>query len=137
MLASIAAGGALGAGARHGLSLLLRDGPGSGFPWATLGVNTSGSFLLGFLLWLLLERLPPTRHLRPFLATGLLGAFTTFSTFAVELDLLARGGRPGLASAYALAMVAAGLGAVFAGMGAARWASRPGAQGPRAGRARR
>lgn len=120
VLAAIAAGGTVGTGARHGVALLLPVPSTTAFPWPTFWTNTAGSFLLGLILPLLLERLPAARHLRLFLATGLLGSFSTFSTFALEIDLLARGGRPGLAAAYALTTVAAGLGAVSIGIAAAR-----------------
>lgn len=118
-LAVIAAGGALGTGARHGIARLAPAGPGE-FPWATLAVNAAGSLALGFLLVLLLERAPPGRHLRPFLATGLLGAFTTYSTFAVEADLLARDGYARTALLYVAVTLAAGFAALWAGTALAR-----------------
>lgn len=113
VLAAVAAGGALGAPARYGVGRLVPTGP---FPWATLVVNATGSFALGFVLVLFLERFPPSRRVRPFVATGVLGAFTTYSTFAVETDLLVKAGRPGLAATYAVTTLAAGLAAVRAGM---------------------
>jgi CrcB protein len=113
VLAAVAAGGALGAPARYAVGRLLSTGS---FPWATFAVNAVGSFALGFVLVLFLERFPPSRRLRPFVATGVLGAFTTYSTFAVETDLLVRAGRLGLAVAYVVATVAVGLAAVRAGM---------------------
>ena len=87
VLAVIAVGGMLGAAARFKLAEALPTKPGH-FPWATFWTNLSGSFLLGFLLIVLLERFPPTRYVRPFLATGILGAFTTMSTYTVETALL-------------------------------------------------
>jgi fluoride exporter len=91
-----------------------------GFPWATFWTNISGSLLLGFFLVLVIERFPPTRYLRPFFATGFLGAYTTFSTFAVETDLLIRARQVGTASLYAVGSLAAGLGAAWAGILLAR-----------------
>src|SRR5207344_1211912 len=79
VLAVIAVGGMLGATARFKVAEALPTVPGR-FPWATFWTNMSGSFLLGFLLIVLLERFPPTRYVRPFLATGILGAYTTMST---------------------------------------------------------
>jgi CrcB protein len=91
-----------------------------GFPWATFWTNISGSFALGLLLALILERFPPTRYLRPFVATGFLGAYTTYSTFAVESVLLVSNGHPAIAAGYAAASLAAGFLAVWAGIRAAR-----------------
>jgi CrcB protein len=85
-------------------------------PWATLAVNLSGSFAIGVLLTFVLERWPPTRYVRPFAAIGCLGAFTTFSTFAVESDLLIKEGRVGIAIGYGVASVAGGLVAAYLGI---------------------
>jgi CrcB protein len=115
VLAAVAAGGALGAPARYGVSLAVSITPGS-FPWGTFGINVSGSFALGVLLAVLLARFPADPHLRPFLATGFLGAYTTYSTFAVETDLLIRNGHAGVALAYAAASLVAGLAAAAAGL---------------------
>jgi CrcB protein len=118
----------LGAPARYGVAQLIhvaRDG----FPWATFWTNISGSFALGLILVLLLERFPPTAYLRPFLATGFLGAYTTYSTFAVETDLLIRDGHAGIGVAYALAGLVAGFVAVWAGMLVARAVRLPGRGG--------
>jgi CrcB protein len=117
--AAIAAGGALGAPARYGVAQLVHVATGS-FPWATFWTNVSGSFALGFLLVLIIERYPPTRYLRPFFATGFLGAFTTFSTFAVETDLLVKDGHAALGVVYALASLTVGFAAVWVGMRGAR-----------------
>jgi CrcB protein len=119
VLAVIALGGMLGATARFMLAEALpsRDGR---FPWATFWTNCSGSFLLGFLLVLLIERFPPTRYLRPFLATGIIGAYTTMSTFAVETVVLIKDGHLATGVVYVLASVAAGLILSYAGVVAAR-----------------
>jgi CrcB protein len=71
-------------------------------------------------LVLLVERFAPREHLRPFVATGFLGAFTTFSTLAVETDLLVRDGRAGIAAVYSVGSLVAGVVAVAAGMRVAR-----------------
>jgi CrcB protein len=115
ILAAIALGGALGAPARYGVAQLVHVAKGS-FPWATFWTNSTGSFALGVVLVLILERFPPTRFVRPFVATGFLGAYTTYSTFAVETDLLVRSGRAGIAVAYGMASLVAGFVAVWAGM---------------------
>jgi CrcB protein len=119
VLGAIALGGALGAPARYGVAQLVHVAP-DGFPWATFWTNISGSFALGLILALLLERFPPSRYLRPFVATGFLGAYTTYSTFAVETVLLAKDGRPGLALTYAAVSLMGGFGVAWAGIWAAR-----------------
>ncbi|HEX2850950.1 MAG TPA: fluoride efflux transporter CrcB [Acidimicrobiales bacterium] len=119
VLAAIAAGGALGAPARYEVAQVIHVATGT-FPWATFWTNVSGSFALGFIVILVIERFPPTRYLRPFFATGFLGAFTTFSTFAVEADLLIKDGHAAIGVAYAIGSLAAGFAAVWAGIVAAR-----------------
>jgi CrcB protein len=118
VLAAIACGGALGAPARYGLAQLIHAAPGT-FPWATFWTNITGSFALGFVLALLLERFPPTRYLRPFVATGFLGAYTTYSTLAVETDLLIKDGRAVIGIVYTGVSLLAGLVAVWLGISAA------------------
>ncbi|MDQ1516297.1 MAG: fluoride exporter [Actinomycetota bacterium] len=115
VLAAVAAGGALGAPARYGIALAVTVTPGT-FPWGTFWINNSGSFGLGFVLAVLLARFPADPHLRPFLATGFLGAYTTYSTFAVETDLLLRNGHIGVALAYAGASLGTGLAAAAGGL---------------------
>jgi CrcB protein len=115
VLAAVAVGGALGAPARYGVSLAVHVTPGT-LPWGTFWTNVAGSFALGFLLTLLVERFPPSRFVRPFVATGFLGAFTTYSTFAVETDLLMKNGHVAVAAAYALGSLAAGFTAVWVGI---------------------
>jgi len=119
VLGAIALGGALGAPARYGVAHLIHTSPG-GFPWATLWTNLSGSFALGVVLALLIGRFPPSRYLRSFVATGFLGAYTTYSTFAVETVLLVRDGHAGLALAYVAASLAGGLLLAWAGI----WSGR-------------
>ena len=122
VLAAIAAGGMLGATARFKLAEALPTDPGQ-FPWATFWTNVSGSFVLGFVLVVVLERFPPTRLVRPVLATGILGAFTTMSTYQVETALLIKDGHPATAVLYGLGSLAAGLGLAYSGMTAARLTS--------------
>lgn len=119
VLGAIALGGALGAPARYGVAQLVHVSPET-FPWATFWTNVSGSFALGLVLILVLERFPPTRYVRPFLATGFLGAYTTYSTFAVETDLLVKNGHVGVALTYATASLLAGFAAVWSGIALAR-----------------
>lgn len=126
-LAAIAAGGGLGGVARYLVSQALPAG--HGFPWAIFAVNASGCLLLGMLMVYLLEVWPPRRFLRPFLAIGLLGGYTTFSTYAAGVMTLLTGHAPALADAYALTSILAALIAVWAGMKVARALSRPGRTG--------
>lgn len=80
----VAAGGALGAVGRHAVGAALKTL--SGFPWGTLGVNLLGSLLMGLLIGWLAKQ--PHETLRLFLAVGVLGGFTTFSAFSMDLFLL-------------------------------------------------
>lgn len=90
--AAIAAGGALGALLRYWVSLGVHHLAGRGFPYGTLTVNVFGSLLMGVLYVLLLERLASDSVTRGFLLIGVLGAFTTFSTFSIEtLNLIQSG----------------------------------------------
>ncbi|MCA1845461.1 MAG: fluoride efflux transporter CrcB [Actinobacteria bacterium] len=118
-LAAIAAGGALGAPARYLLGKAVYVSPGT-FPWGTFWINVSGSFALGVLLTLVVERWPPTRFARPFAAVGFLGAYTTFSTFGVEADRLISAGRMAIAAAYVAGSVVGGLAAVYLGISLTR-----------------
>jgi fluoride exporter len=119
VLAAVALGGALGAPARYGVALLHHAHPGS-FPWATFWTNVTGSLVLGVVVVVVARRFPSDRFLRPFVATGFLGAYTTYSTFAVETVVLAKDGHVALACAYAAASTLAGLGAAAAGLAAGR-----------------
>ena len=120
-LAAIAIGGGIGSLARYLLSAAFPAG--HGFPWAIFAVNVSGSFVLGVLMVYMLDIWPPRRFLRPFLAVGLIGGYTTFSTYAGAVMTLLAGGRLALADAYALTSVLAALVAVWCGMKAARAAA--------------
>jgi len=91
-LLAIAAGGAIGAVLRYWTSVSVHGRLGAAFPYGTLTVNVIGSLLMGFLYIWLIERMTVGPVLRAFLMIGLLGAFTTFSTFSVEtLNLLESG----------------------------------------------
>lgn len=119
MRGAVTVGGALGATARYGIAQLIHVAPGS-FPWATFWTNITGSLVLGAVLVLIGEGAAPSRRLRPFLATGFLGAYTTFSTFAVETDVLFKDGHAVTALSYLGASLVAGLVAVWLGMATAR-----------------
>jgi len=110
-----ALGGVLGALARWGVATALPH-PSGGWPWATLLVNVTGCLLIGVLLAVLLARFPSSPWLRPFLATGVLGGYTTYSTFAVDTIALVDAGRPALAVGSVVASVLGGVLAVVAGL---------------------
>lgn len=113
LLVYIALGGALGSLARYGIGGWIHSRVGAGLPWGTFVVNLTGSLLLGFLVRLL-EGTAASAELRAFLTIGLLGAFTTFSTFSYETAMLVQDGEWGRALAYTLGSVALGLvGALF------------------------
>jgi CrcB protein len=105
----VAAGGALGAAARYGVAQAWPT-PAHGFPWATLAVNVTGCLAIGFLLGV--DRSP---RVRAFLGTGVLGGFTTFSTYAVEGHGLWESDRPAVAAAYVLVTLVAAVSAAWLG----------------------
>jgi len=113
-LGAIFAGGALGAALRTGLVELVPTRAGS-WPWPTFAVNLVGSFLLGYLITRLQDRLPVTAYRRPLLGTGLCGALTTFSTFQLDLLHLLDHDRAALALLYAAGSIAAGFAGVTLG----------------------
>ena len=115
VLLAISAGGIAGTLARYGVERAVPVGPG-GFPWATFAVNVSGSLALGALLAVLIARWPTDRYVRPFAGIGFIGAYTTFSTFVVEADVLAKDGHVGTAAAYVGASLLGGLVAVTVGV---------------------
>ena len=119
VVAAVAAGGALGAPARYEISQLIHVARDS-FPWATFVTNLSGAFVLGMFLTYVLEHRPSTDYLRPFVAIGFLGAFTTFSTMAVETVTLAKDGYVLLGAGYLIVSIAAGPGVTYLGIVIAR-----------------
>jgi fluoride exporter len=118
-LAAIGVGGALGTLARYGVERAVVPTP-LGFPWATWTVNVVGSFVLGAVVTLVVERWPGDRYLRPLVAVGFCGGFTTFSTLAVEVDQRIRHGHGAVAAVYLAATLVAGLLAALAGTTLAR-----------------
>jgi CrcB protein len=120
VLAAVAAGGALGAAARYLASERWPTAPGD-LPLTTAAINLLGSAAIGVLMVVVSERWPHRRLVRPFLGTGVLGGFTTFSTYAVDVQHLATGGQPLRAAVYlvatpVLALLAAAVGSQVARM---------------------
>jgi len=110
----VAAGGALGGGLRYVVNSALPATVGR-FPWATFAENVSGALALGALMVVLLEVRRPGRYARPFLGTGVLGGYTTFSTFTADTTSLLRDGHAPVAAGYLAATVVVGLVACRAG----------------------
>jgi CrcB protein len=119
VVAVVAVGGAIGASARYGASLIWPTAPGT-FPTTTLLVNVVGCALMGILMVILTEVWTAHRLVRPFLGTGVLGGFTTFSTYAVDIERLVDMGHARTGLAYLGLTVLAALAAVWG----ATWATR-------------
>lgn len=117
---AIAVGGVIGCWARFYMTGWIQGFAGRSFPFATLTINVLGSFLMGFLFIVTLERVSISPALRAGILTGGLGGFTTFSAFSMETLLLAEDGQLGRAGLYVLASFGLGLLAVFSGAYLAR-----------------
>lgn len=107
----VAAGGALGASGRYLVNVGAMRLLGAGFPWGTVLVNILGSFLMGVLVVVLARR--GGMHLAPFLMTGVLGGFTTFSAFSLDTSVLWERGEILLAAGYVLGSVILSVSALF------------------------
>lgn len=119
LLLVIAAGGALGSLGRWALAQAFPHGR-RGIPAATWTANLVGSFVLGGLLVLVTEVWPPRRYVRPFLGVGVLGGFTTFSTYMLDAHTLVDAGAAGRAAAYVLGTLVTGLFACWGGIALTR-----------------
>jgi CrcB protein len=118
----IAAGGAVGAVARYVVMVGVARLWGSAFPWGTLTVNVVGSFILGALVEILALVWSPGEGVRALLVVGMLGAFTTFSTFSLDVVTLYERGALAAAAAYIIASVVLSVAALFAGLWVVRTA---------------
>jgi fluoride exporter len=112
---AVFAGGAAGATARVAFATWFPTSA-DRYPWTTFAENVVGAFLLGLVLTLLLRGHGAGRRLQLLVGTGALGAFTTYSTFAVELNRLVDAGAGPVAITYAVVSLAAGIGAALCGM---------------------
>lgn len=112
----VGAGGSLGSVLRYlvGLWMLQRAGP--AFPWGTLFVNVTGSFLIGFLAEFIMHKMGASPEMRVFLITGVLGGYTTFSAFSLDAIALLEHGQTMSGLAYIVASVGLSMLAVFAGL---------------------
>ena len=117
-----AVGGAIGTAARHFVNVGFGRWLGPGFPWSTLFVNVVGGFLMGALIEALALRFAGSLELRTFLATGILGGFTTFSAFSMDAVLLMQRGETVTATLYIGASVLLSILALLAGLSLARMA---------------
>jgi CrcB protein len=115
----VAVGGAVGASARYGAGLAWPVVPGA-FPWTTLVVNAAGCAVIGVFMVVITDVWAAHRLVRPFFGTGVLGGFTTFSTYAVDIQQLVNGGHAGVGLAYLALTVAAALVAVWVAASATR-----------------
>jgi fluoride exporter len=111
----VALGGALGASARYGVDRLIEQRTSSLFPWSTFTINVTGCFVIGLLTASLVERQHLPAWLRVGLVVGVVGGYTTFSTFAQETFELGEVHHVAVAFAYVAASVIVGLAAVYAG----------------------
>ncbi|MFF4409155.1 fluoride efflux transporter FluC [Streptomyces sp. NPDC001262] len=119
VMAVVALGGAIGSAARYGASLVWPTAPGA-FPWTTLLVNATGCAVIGVFMVVITDVWAAHRLVRPFIGTGILGGFTTFSTYAVDVAQLVGHGRTGPASACLAATPVSALAGVWAAAAATR-----------------
>lgn len=115
-LLAIAAGGAIGALARHFLSGRIYMAFGTSFPWGILTANVVGSFIMGLVVEMAALHWSPSQPLRAFITVGFLGALTTFSTFALDTVVLADRGQLMLAAVYVVVSVGLSVAALVGGM---------------------
>jgi len=109
-------GAGIGGALRHGVNVVATRLFGFGFPYGTLIVNVVGSFVMGLFAGYFAFRPGVSQHVRLLLTTGLLGGFTTFSTFSLDTALLIERHAWGLAVGYVVGSVAAGISALFLGL---------------------
>ncbi len=113
-------GGGIGAALRHGVNILTARLVGTSFPWSTLLENVSGSLVMGVLAGYFAFKGGVSQPWRLFLTTGILGGYTTFSAFSLDVALLYERGEIALATLYVLASVALAIGGLFVGLALVR-----------------
>ena len=109
-------GGGFGSLLRHGINVLVVRWLGTSFPYHTLTVNVTGSFVMGLVAGYFAFRGDASQHWRLFLTTGILGGYTTFSAFSLDTALLYERGEVGLAAVYVLASVVVSIAGLFLGL---------------------
>jgi len=120
LLLAVALGGALGSVGRFLTSSAIGHALGTAWPWGTLVVNVAGGFAIGLLAGVMALRWSVSPELRGFMITGILGGFTTFSAFSLEVMTMIERHAWGPAAAYVVASVVVSLVAAFAGLWIAR-----------------
>lgn len=113
-------GGGIGAAIRHGVNVNVARLLGTGFPYATLLINITGSLIMGLAAAYLAFKGDASQHWRLFLTTGILGGYTTFSAFSLDVALLYERGEVGLAALYVALSVAVSIAGLFAGLAIVR-----------------
>ena len=113
-------GGGIGAAMRHGINLAAARALGTAFPYGTLLINISGSFVMGLVAAYFAFKGDASQHWRLFLTTGILGGYTTFSAFSLDAALLYERGELGMAALYVAASVALSIAGLFAGFALVR-----------------
>lgn len=113
-------GGGVGAALRHGVNLLVARYAGTGFPYGTLVINVIGSLAMGLIAEYFALKAGLPQRARLFLTTGILGGFTTFSAFSLEVALLYERGQVAGAAIYVIASVLLAVGALFLGLAIVR-----------------
>jgi CrcB protein len=113
-------GGGIGAALRHGVNIAAARLLGTAFPYGTMTVNVVGSLVMGLLAAYFAFKGDASQHWRLFLATGVLGGFTTFSAFSLDAALLYERGEVALAAFYVAASVVVSIAALFAGFAVVR-----------------
>jgi CrcB protein len=113
-------GGGIGAALRHGVNIACARLLGTYFPYATLIENVTGSIVMGILVGYFAFKTGVPQHMRLFLTTGILGGYTTFSTYSLDVALLYERGELGLAALYAVGSAVLAIGGLFAGLALVR-----------------
>jgi len=116
----VAMGGAVGAAGRYLVAMQALRFFGPGFPWGTFAVNTLGSLAMGMLAGLFAHRMQVSTEIRMFLMTGVLGGFTTFSAFSLDVSVLVARKDYMMSALYIIGSVSLSVAALFVGLRLAR-----------------